>query len=118
MFLLPTSSRPLVALATSILLLSMYRSALAQSLAPAEPGSKYLFGTEVSTDADQGSTGKPRTDKSQYNLFNPTPDDLLREFSSSRPDQTTGPHSVDAGHYYLETGVAYSLGLGATPVSR
>ena len=53
-------------------------------------------------------------DKSQYNLFNPTPDDLLRPFSSSRPDQTTGPHSVDAGHYYLETGLAYSLGLGAT----
>ena len=111
---LPTSSRPLVALATSILLLTMCRGAQAQSLAPAEPGGKDLFGTEVSTDATQDNTGKPRTDKNQYNLFNPTPDDLLREFSSSRPDQTTGPHSVDAGHYYLETGVAYSLGLGAT----
>ncbi len=55
-----------------------------------------------------------RADKSQYNLFNPTPDDLLRPFSSSRPDQTTGPHSVDAGHFYLETGVAYGLDLGAT----
>ena len=57
---------------------------------------------------------RPRTDKSQYNLFNPVPDDLLRTFSSSRPDQTTGPHSVDAGHFYLETGVSYGLDLGAT----
>ena len=64
--------------------------------------------------ADGSSAAEPRTDKNQYNLFNPTPDDLLRPFSSSRPDQTTGPHSVDAGHYYLETGTAYSLGLGAT----
>ena len=57
---------------------------------------------------------RPRTDKGQYNLLNPTPDDLLRPFSSSRPDQTTGPHSVDAGHFYLETGVSYGLDLGAT----
>ena len=73
-------------------------------------------------DAQDGKSGppvanpdsKPRDDKSQYNLFNPTPDDLLRGFRSARPDQTTGAHSVDAGHFYLETGVAYSLGLGAT----
>ena len=58
--------------------------------------------------------GRPRTDKSQYSLFHPTPRDLLRPFNSSRPDQTTGAHSVDAGHYYLETGVAYSLDLGIT----
>ena len=64
--------------------------------------------------AAPAASGKPRTDKSQYNLFRPTPNDLLREFSSSRPDQTTGAHSVDAGHYYLETGAAYSLDLGAT----
>lgn len=61
-----------------------------------------------------GTATSQKPDKSQYNLFNPTPTNLLREFSSSRPDQTTGAHSVDAGHYYLETGLAYSLGLGAT----
>ena len=49
------------------------------------------------------SSGK--VDKSQYNLFNPTPDNLLREFETSRPDQTTGPHTVDAGHFYLELGL-------------
>lgn len=68
---------------------------------------------EPAPDNADGTSAELRTDKSQYNLFHPTPDDLLRDFSSSRPDQTTGPHSVDAGHYYLETGVAYSLGLGA-----
>lgn len=109
-----TPRRTIAAFATAAMLLTLSTNVHAQALAPSEPGSKYLFGIEVSTDANQGSTGRPRTDKSQYNLFNPTPDDLLRTFSSSRPDQTTGAHSVDAGHFYLETGVAYSLGLGAT----
>lgn len=82
-------------------------------------GSLARAGTLAGGDLDDKSTpaatsSKPRTDKSQYNLFNPTPVDLLRDFSSSRPDQTTGPHSVDAGHFYLETGVAYSLNYGAT----
>ncbi len=63
-------------------------------------------------DAAHSPSSKP--DKSQYNLFNPTPDNLLRDFSSSRPDQTTGPRSVDAGHFYLETGVSYGLNLGST----
>ncbi len=71
-------------------------------------------GEPTADNADGSSAAEPRADKSQYNLFHPTPDDLLRPFSSSRPDQTTGAHSVDAGHYYLETGTAYSLGLGAT----
>lgn len=69
-------------------------------------------GEPIPDNAD-GTSAELRTDKSQYNLFHPTPDDLLRDFSSSRPDQTTGAHSVDAGHFYLETGTAYSLGLGA-----
>ncbi len=64
-------------------------------------------------DVSSPSTPPARVDKNQYNLFHPTPDHLLRDFSSSRPDQTTGAHSVDAGHFYLETGLAYSLNLGA-----
>ncbi len=59
-----------------------------------------------------------KVDKSQYNLFNPTPDNLLREFETSRPDQTTGPHTVDAGHFYLELGLfENSLNLGQTRTS-
>ena len=82
--------------------------ALASSLSLARAGE--LAGGNLDGDAPNN----PAPDKSQYNLFNPTPDDLLRAFRSARPDQTTGAHSVDAGHYYLETGLAYSLGLGAT----
>ncbi len=74
-------------------------------------------GSNDSPDAADDPTVRP-PDKSQYNLFNPTPDNLLRSFSTSRPDQTTGAHSVDAGHYYLEIGLfAYTLDLGSTRTS-
>ena len=63
---------------------------------------------------------EPRTDKSQYNLFNPTPDDLLRDFQQQPPGPDHRPalgrcrtllpgnrHGVLAGprgdaHGYLE----------------
>jgi len=32
-------------------------------------------------------------DKSRYNLFNPTPKDLLREFATDRPDKTLAQRS-------------------------
>lgn len=41
-------------------------------------------------------------DKSQYNLFNPTPRELLRSFNSGRPSKTDTPFTVDAGHFQLE----------------
>ena len=41
-------------------------------------------------------------DKRGYNLFNPTPDNLLRELATDRPDKTENPYTVDAGHYQLE----------------
>jgi Putative MetA-pathway of phenol degradation len=40
--------------------------------------------------------------KSRCNLFDPTPEKLLRELASDRPDQTEGPTTVDAGHYQFE----------------
>jgi hypothetical protein len=42
-------------------------------------------------------------DKSQYTLFNPTPDRLLREFTTDRPDATESPFTVDAGRVQSET---------------
>jgi hypothetical protein len=42
-------------------------------------------------------------DKSNYNLFNPTPRDQMREMSTDRPDTTESPYSVDAGHVQIET---------------
>jgi len=41
-------------------------------------------------------------DKSQYNLFNPTPRELMRELSPDRPDATESPITVDAGHFAME----------------
>ena len=44
-------------------------------------------------------------DKSQYNLLNPTPRELMREMVTDRPDKTESPYTVDAGHYQLEMDV-------------
>ena len=41
-------------------------------------------------------------DKGGYNLFNPVPENLMRELSPDRPDETESPYTVDAGHYQLE----------------
>lgn len=42
-------------------------------------------------------------DKTQYTLFRPTPDSLLRDFSTDRPDATESPFTVDAGRFQFET---------------
>lgn len=40
--------------------------------------------------------------KSAYTFFNPTPDKLLRELATDRPDATESPFTVDAGRVQLE----------------
>ena len=48
-------------------------------------------------------------DKSRYSLLNPTPDALLRDMSTDRPDKTESPYTVDAGRFQIETDlVAYT----------
>jgi hypothetical protein len=42
--------------------------------------------------------GSDCADKSQYNLFNPTPEHCLREFQPDHPDQTSNPFTIDSGH--------------------
>ena len=42
-------------------------------------------------------------DKSQYWLLNPTPDKLMREMTTDRPDITESPFTVDAGHVQFES---------------
>jgi hypothetical protein len=42
-------------------------------------------------------------DKSRYSLFNPTPDRLLRDLTTDRPDVTESPFTVDAGRIQVET---------------
>jgi hypothetical protein len=54
----------------------------------------------VCTSAQETNSIPP--DKGGYNLFNPVPENLLRELSPDRPDATESPFTVDAGHYQLE----------------
>ena len=42
-------------------------------------------------------------DKSHYDLFDPTPDDQMRQFSTDRPGKTHSALTVDAGHFQLES---------------
>ena len=44
--------------------------------------------------------------KLKYNLLNPTPDDLLRPFTTDRPSKTDSPITVDAGRFQLEADFA------------
>src|SRR5687768_3824052 len=44
-------------------------------------------------------------DKSGYDLFDPTPRELMREMSTDRPDKTESPYTVDAGHVQIEADV-------------
>lgn len=40
--------------------------------------------------------------KDQYSIFNPTPENLLRDMSTDRPDKTESAYTVDAGYFQLE----------------
>jgi hypothetical protein len=42
-------------------------------------------------------------DKSGYTLFDPTPTDLMRGFSTDRPNKSSSPYTVDAGHWQIES---------------
>ena len=50
-----------------------------------------------------GAQDPAEVDKSQFNLFNPTPRELQRNLSPERPDATQNPTTVDAGVVQLET---------------
>jgi hypothetical protein len=45
-------------------------------------------------------------DKGDYSLVDPTPDALMRAFSSDRPPKANSPYTVDAGHFQYETDLA------------
>jgi hypothetical protein len=42
-------------------------------------------------------------DRARYTLFNPTPDDLLRDLTTDRPDISETPFTIDAGHIQVES---------------
>ncbi len=50
-----------------------------------------------------GSSPSFAEDKSSYTLFNPTPDRLLRDMTTDRPDVSESPFTIDAGHIQIES---------------
>jgi Putative MetA-pathway of phenol degradation len=64
-------------------------------------------GQSAPPNASAGSEGTPpkQLDRSQYNLFNPTPAGEMRDFMPDRPSITDGPYTVDPGHWLLEVGL-------------
>lgn len=59
-----------------------------------------MMGAVVLLGAGSGALGD---EKSRYSLFNPTPDRLLRDMTTDRPDTTESPFTVDAGRIQVET---------------
>jgi hypothetical protein len=58
--------------------------------------------------ADEPATapqGSPAPDKCQYTLVNPTPGSQIRDMDTDRPNITNTPHTIDAGHWQIETGI-------------
>ena len=48
------------------------------------------------------AAGASAGDKDQYTLFNPTPVDKMRDFSTDRPTKSNVPYTVDASHFQYE----------------
>jgi hypothetical protein len=68
-----------------------------------------LLGSIAAWSASSAFGQETRSDKSRYDLFEPTPRELMREMSTDRPDKTESPYTVDAGHVQVEMDVvAYS----------
>lgn len=62
--------------------------------------STFLFSSiKVSYAEDE----KKQLNKWNYNIFNPTPKEFMREMSADRPDRTEGINTIDAGHFQIET---------------
>src|SRR5258706_218153 len=62
----------------------------------------FCFWLLPASNAKAEAADKPAPDKSGYNVFRPTPSDMMRELSADRPDKTDCPFTVDAGHFQVE----------------
>ena len=77
-------------------------AAAPDSTPPANPSAAAAPGNTAAAPA-ASTPAAPPPDKSGYTLFNPTPDADLRSFSTDRPNKSTTPYTVDAGHFQFET---------------
>jgi hypothetical protein len=68
-------------------------------------GALALAGLAPSLAIADTAPAMPAPDKSGYSLFNPTPTDQERSFCTDRPTKSTGPCTVDAGHFQVESDV-------------
>jgi hypothetical protein len=66
------------------------------------PGTAIVAGAMMIMGTPSGALAQ---DKSQYSLWNPTPDRQLRDLTTDRPDTTESPFTVDAGRVQIETNV-------------
>ncbi len=48
---------------------------------------------------------QPAPDKRDYSVFSPTPTGELRSLCTDRPTKSTGPCTVDAGHWQVESDI-------------
>jgi hypothetical protein len=70
-----------------------------------------LLALMLSSIAVAASADDAAPDKSDFSLFNPTPDADLRSFNTDRPPKANSPYTVDAGRFQYETDIAvYSYG--------
>jgi hypothetical protein len=56
----------------------------------------------ASAGAKADDTPPKAADKSRYTLFNPTPNDQMRDFNTDRPTKSNVPYTVPAGHFQYE----------------
>ncbi len=69
-------------------------------------GAAFLLAASHGAWAEDGATrAASSSDKSAYDLFDPTPADRLRGMDTDRPNKTNTPHTIDAGHIQVETGI-------------
>ena len=61
-----------------------------------------LFAAWNTTAGLAAETNETKADKSGYHLLKPTPEALMREMRTDRPDKTESPSTVDAGHIQIE----------------
>jgi len=57
----------------------------------------------LATGSSEPESANQNADKSQYTLFNPTPEAAMRGFAPNRPSKSNTPITVDAGHFQYET---------------